>query len=137
MPWALEVPGVLGPFILIEWEVKKIENMVNARFTQGLLVQGPGFPGSKFFMIQVFRCPGFSWSRFLMVQVFHGTGFSRYRFTWLGFSGSSFSGSRFFRVRIQGTGPGYRSSPKKWWKKYRLTSEGNVRKNAQNYKIII
>ena len=82
--------------------------MVNARFTQGLLVQGPGFPGSKFFMIQVFHGPGFSWSRFFMVQIFLGPGFS-----WLGFSGSSFSGSRFFRVRIQGTGPGYRSSPKK------------------------
>ena len=89
--------------------------MVNARFTQGLLVQGPGFPGSKFFMIQVFHGPGFSWSRFFMVQIFLGPGFS-----WLGFSGSSFSGSRFFRVRIQVTGPGYRSSPKKKMEKIQV-----------------
>ena len=33
MPWVLEKTV---SFILIEWEVKKIENTVNARFTQGL-----------------------------------------------------------------------------------------------------
>ena len=27
--------------------------------------------------------------------------------------------------------------PKKWWEKYRFTSEGNGRKNAQNDKTII
>ena len=34
MPWVLEKTG---SFILIEWEVKKSENTVNARFTQGLM----------------------------------------------------------------------------------------------------
>ena len=34
MPWVLEKTG---SFILIEWEVKKIDNTVNARFTEGLL----------------------------------------------------------------------------------------------------
>ena len=40
---------------------------------------------------------GFSGSRFFWVQVFQGPGFP---------------GSRFFRVRIQGLGSGFRSSPK-------------------------
>ena len=42
-----------------------------------------------------YQGPGFSESRFFMVQVFHGPGFSG-------------SGSR-----VQGPGPGFRSSPQK------------------------
>ena len=52
--------------------------------------------------------PCFSGSRFFRVQVFQGPGFSGFRFfVGPGFSGS---GSRFFRVRIQDPGPGFRSS---------------------------
>ena len=47
--------------------------------------QGPGFSESKFFRVQVFQGPGFSESRFFRVQVFQG--------------------------RVQGLGPGFRSSP--------------------------
>ena len=52
--------------------------------------QGPGYSGSMFFRIQVFR-----------VHVFLGPGFS---------------GSRFisFQVQVQGPGPGFRSSPFSW-----------------------
>ena len=56
----------------------------------------PDFWKSRFFKVQVFQDPGFSGSRFFRVQVFQGPGFS---------------GSRFFRVRVQGLGPGFRSSP--------------------------
>ena len=56
----------------------------------------PCFSGSKFFRVQVFQDPGFSESRFLRVQVFQGPAFSE---------------SMFFRVRVQGPGPGFRSSP--------------------------
>ena len=68
-----------------------------------------------------FSHPAVSWSRFSMVQVFQGPGFSGSRFLGSKFSGSrfyrvrvfqdpGFSGSRFFRVRVQGQGPGFRSS---------------------------
>ena len=51
---------------------------------------------------RVFHSPGFSESRFFRVQVFQD----------LGFSESSFSGCRFFRVQVQvqDVGPGFRSS---------------------------
>ena len=53
----------------------------------------PGFSGSRFFRVQVFQGPGFSGPRFFRVQVFQGPG----------------PGSR-SRVRVQGLGPGFRSS---------------------------
>ena len=53
---------------------------------------------SMFFMIHVFQGPCFSKYRFFWVQVFEGTGFPT----------SRFSVSRFSRV--QGLGPGFRSS---------------------------
>ena len=56
----------------------------------------PCFSGFRSFRVQVFQGPGFSGSRFFRVQDFLGPGFS---------------GSRFFRVRVQGPGPGFRSSP--------------------------
>ena len=46
--------------------------------------------------VQVFQSPGFSGSSFFKVQVFQVPGFL---------------GSRFFWVRVQGVGPGFRSSP--------------------------
>ena len=48
-----------------------------------------------FFRVLVFQGPGFLGSRFFRLQVFLGPGFS---------------GSRFFWVRVQGPGPGFRSS---------------------------
>ena len=54
----------------------------------------PRFSQSRFFRVQVFQGPGFSESRFFWVQVFQSPGFSG-------------SGSR---VRVQGLGPGFRSS---------------------------
>ena len=61
------------------------------------------FLGSRLFRVQVFQSPGFWRSRFFRVQVFQGPVFSGLRF-------SCFSGSRFFRVQVQGPGPGFRSS---------------------------
>ena len=55
----------------------------------------PGFSRSRFFRVQVFQSPGFPGSWFFRAQVFQGPGFS---------------GFRFFRVRVQGLGPGFRSS---------------------------
>ena len=55
----------------------------------------PRFSGSRFFKVQVFQSSGFSGSRFFRLQVFLSPGFS---------------GSRFFTVRVQGLGPGFRSS---------------------------
>ena len=65
------------------------------------------FSGSRFFRVQVFQIPGFSGSRFsesrfFRVLVFQGPGF-------LG------SGSR---VRVQGPGPGFRSSQTRLPKKF-------------------
>ena len=59
------------------------------------------------FRVQVFLGPGFSESRFFRVHVFLGPGFSGSRF--FRFQGPGFSGSR-SRVRVQGLGPGFRSS---------------------------
>ena len=53
----------------------------------------------SFFYIQLF--PTFS-----IVQVFSGSRFFRVQV----FQGPGFLGSRFFRVRVQGLGPGFRSS---------------------------
>ena len=53
----------------------------------------------SFFYIQLF--PTFS-----IVQVFSGSRFFRVQV----FQGPGFLGSRFFRVRVQGFGPGFRSS---------------------------
>ena len=50
-----------------------------------------------FFRIRAFQGPGFSGFRFFRVQVFEGPSF-------LG------SESRFFKIRVQGPGPGVRSS---------------------------
>ena len=65
---------------------------------------GPDFSGSRFsgfmfFRVHVFQDPGFSGSRFFRFQVFQDPGFS---------------GSRFFRIRVQGPGPGFRSSQIKY-----------------------
>ena len=57
------------------------------------------------FRVQVFQSPCFSGSRFFRVHVFQGPGFS---------------GSRFFRIRVQGPGPGFRSSPLKQALNHRL-----------------
>ena len=59
------------------------------------IVQSPDFSESRFFRAQVFVSPGFSGSRFFWVQIFQGPGFLE---------------SRFFWVRVQGLGPGFRSS---------------------------
>ena len=64
-----------------------------------------------FFTVQVFQSPDFSGSRFFRVQVFLSLGFSGSRFFKAQiFLSPGFSGSRFFRVRVQGLGPGFRSS---------------------------
>ena len=62
--------------------------------------QGPSIIGSRFF-----QGPGFSGSRFFRVQVFLSLGFP---------------GSRFFGVRVQGPGPGFRSSPQMEIEKQKL-----------------
>ena len=54
-----------------------------------------------FFRIHVFQGPRFLRSRFFWVQVFQSPGFQD----------PGFSGSRFFRVLVQGPGPGFRSTP--------------------------
>ena len=73
--------------------------------------QSPCFSDYRFFRVQVFQGPGFSGSRFFKVQVFQGTDFSGSRlFRVQVFQGPGFSGSRFFRFRVQGPGPGFRSS---------------------------
>ena len=85
IPWVLENTG---SFIF-----KKFENIVYARFVQELLQSR-----SRFFKVQIFQGPGFSGSRFFRVQLFRvrvqgpvqGPGFGS---------------------RVQGPGPGYRSSP--------------------------
>ena len=74
----------------------------------------PYFSGSMFFRVQVFQSSCFSGSRFFRVQVFQGPGYSGSRlFRVQVFQGPVFLGSRFFRVRVQGPGPGFRSSHKK------------------------
>ena len=60
---------------------------------------GPRFSGSRVFKVPVFQGPGFLRSRFFRVQVFQVP---------------VFSGSRFFWVRVQGLGPGFRSSQSCW-----------------------
>ena len=68
------------------------------------------FLSSRLFRVQVSYCPGFSGSRFFRVLVF--LSFSLFRvlvFTVQAFLGPR-SGSRFFRVWVQGLGPGFRSS---------------------------
>ena len=59
-----------------------------------------------FFRVHIFQSPGFSGSSLFKVQVYQDTA----------------SGPRFFRVRVQGPGLGFRSSHKKgaktsWWLK--------------------
>ena len=82
-----------------------------SRFFRVHVFQITGFSGSRFFRVQVFQGPGFSGSRFFKVQVFQGTDFSGSRlFKVQVFQGPGFSGSRFFRFRVQGPGPGFRSS---------------------------
>ena len=64
-------------------------------FTQRIFI--PCFSWSMFFRVHVFQSTGFSGSRFSRVQDFLHPGFLR-----PGFPGS--------RVRVQGLGPGFRSS---------------------------
>ena len=52
-------------------------------------------------VLNVFHGPGFSGSRFFRVQVFQGPGFSGFSFFWVW-------------VQVQGLGPGFRSSQKKY-----------------------
>ena len=61
------------------------------------IFQGPDFSRSRFFRVRVFQGPSFSGSSFFRVQVSQGLGCS---------------GSSFFKVRVQGLGPGFRSSLK-------------------------
>ena len=61
-----------------------------------------------FFIVQVFQSSSFSGSRFFRVQDFQGPGFSESRFFRVCVQGPS-SGS-WSRVRVQGLGPGFRSS---------------------------
>ena len=77
----------------------------------------PGFSESRFFRVQVFLSPSFSVSRFFRIQFFLGPGFS---------------GSRFFRVRVEGLGPGFRSSPyeKVLWK-YAANLQENTHAKVQ------
>ena len=69
----------------------------------------PDFSGSRIFGVQAFQCPGFSGSRFFRVQVFQGLGFSGSHSRVEVFQGPG-QGSRFFKVQIQGPGPGFKSS---------------------------
>ena len=69
--------------VFIKHKFLKLDIHFNPVFT-------PCFIGSKFLRVR----------RFFRVQVILGQDFS----------GSRFSGSKFFRVRVQGPGPGFRSS---------------------------
>ena len=74
----------------------------------------------------LFRIHAFQGENFFLVQVFQGRGFF-----WLQvFQSSGFSGSRFFRVQVQGLGPGFRRS-----QIYRLINliQSKVERKPQQY----
>ena len=64
---------------------------------------------------------------FYYIQLF-STFFLTFRFFWVQvFQGPGFSGSMFFRVPVQGLGPGFRSSPYTWvWICINLFNVGQI-----------
>ena len=83
--------SLLNSFLLLSTFSVFMKNLNNF-FSDGLFTSFFLADFQSFFCIQLF--PRFSWSRFFRIQIFLC---------------SSFLGSRFFWVRVQGLGPGSRS----------------------------